>query len=83
MNTDHESTAEIDYNEKGKAHDDTSSVRPNKPGPARRPGPTVRIEFVAVEGPEGEQLHALQAAAVRHVLTVLANQRRAATPKED
>src|SRR5690242_7204762 len=45
--------------------------------------PVVAIEFVVVEGPEGERLQELQVQAVRRVLTRLLEKRGDATESED
>jgi hypothetical protein len=68
-----------DYPGTGRLHSDIRSNCPTRPGIRFSGEPEVLIEFMVVDGPEGERLHQLQAEAVRHVLTHLADKRRRET----
>jgi hypothetical protein len=65
-----------DYHGNGQPHGDIRSTQPTQPRVHRANEPEVLIEFVVVEGPEGDRLHEVQAEAVRWVLTRLAEARR-------
>jgi hypothetical protein len=63
------------------AHDYAGTVQPNtkhteydhdRVAKPDRSQPKVLVELVVVEGPEGQQLHTMQAEVVRRVLTRLA-----------
>jgi hypothetical protein len=47
-----------------------------------REQPTMLVELVIVEGPEGQQLHAIQAEVIQRILTRVAEQRAQALQKE-
>jgi hypothetical protein len=76
MSTDAEFADRNDYSETGRPPNDIRLDCPTRPGIRFSGEPEVLIEFVVIDGPEGERLHQLQAEAVRHVLTRLADKRR-------
>ena len=83
MSTDADFADRNDYHGMGQPHGDIRSNYPTRPRIRRNGEPEVLIEFVVVEGPEGERLHKLQAEAVRRVLARLADERGRETSEEE
>ena len=70
------------YADSGEMHADTRGPDNVDPTHSDRQLPNLVVELVAVEGPEGQKLHAIQAEVIRRVLTRLAEQQNHTPQKE-